>query len=156
MYTPRTTESQPQNLSIDGKVYVIPPDTALTISQAALHSLPENWGSDSLVWRPDRWLESASKGELGEEELITPPPGVFLPWISGPRVCPGKKFAQVEFVAIMASLFKGYRARVLPSVGETQENARRRARKEIDDSCLKITLSIKHPEKIRLVWEEVQ
>lgn len=156
MFTPRTTGPQPQNLTIDGKSYVLPPDTTLTISQSALHSLPENWGSDTLVWRPDRWLVSTSKGKLGEEELITPPPGVFLPWISGPRVCPGKKFAQVEFVAIMVSLFRGHRARVMPLVGETQEDTTKRAWKEIDDSSLKITLSMKHPERIKLIWEELE
>lgn len=28
----------------------------------------------------------------------------FLPWTSGPRVCPGKKFSQVEFVAVLAEI----------------------------------------------------
>lgn len=67
---------------------------SVAIDVTALNTLPEYWGSDSLVWRPDRWIETDS----GSEQLYQPPPGVFLAWASGPRVCPGKKFAQVEFV----------------------------------------------------------
>ena len=154
MYTPRYTGSESQTLSIDGKAYIIPPDIHISINQAALHTLPENWGADSLVWRPDRWLVSASKGKLGEEELISVRPGTFLPWISGPRVCPGKKFAQVEFVSIMVSLFRRHRVRPAPLVGETEEDAARRVRKEVDDSSSKVTLGMNHPERVRLVWDE--
>jgi cytochrome P450 len=66
---------------------------------SALHTLPSYWGADSLVWRPGRWLD-------GKEEIIQPPPGRSNPWTVGPRVCPGKKFSQVEFVAVIARLFQ--------------------------------------------------
>lgn len=33
-----------------------------------------------------------------------PSPGAFIPWATGPRNCPGVKFAQVEFVSVIASL----------------------------------------------------
>lgn len=56
----------------------------------------------------------------------------------------------------MVSLFRGHRARVMPLVGETQEDTTKRAWKEIDDSSLKITLSMKHPERIKLIWEELE
>jgi cytochrome P450 len=156
IYTPRYTGSDSQSLSIKGRDYIIPPDTHVIVSQAALHTLPENWGSDSLVWRPDRWLASECQCKLGEEELISPLPGTFLPWIAGPRVCPGKKFAQVEFVAVIASLFRKHRARPVALAGETLEDARNRVRKEVDSSSLKITLSMNHPEKIKLIWEELR
>jgi cytochrome P450 len=98
---------------------------------------------------------SKSQGGLREEELISPPSGTFLPWISGPRVCPGKKFAQVEFVAVLSSLFRKHRARPLVLEGETAEDANNRVRREVDDSSLKVTLSINHPEKFDLIWEEL-
>ena len=98
---------------------------------------------------------NSSQSKVGEDNLITPRPGTFIPWISGPRVCPGKKFAQVEFVAIMASLFRTHRVKPMDLVGETMEDTNRRVRKVVDDSGLKITLSMRHPEKIKLIWEEL-
>ena len=32
-----------------------------------------------------------------------------MPWYHGPRVCPGKKFSQVEYVAVMATIVSLYR-----------------------------------------------
>jgi hypothetical protein len=40
------------------------------------------------------------------KEIIQPPLGMYNPWTAGPQVCPGKKFSQVEFVAIIARLFQ--------------------------------------------------
>jgi cytochrome P450 len=156
IYTPRYTGEESQTILIHGTEYTIPADVHVTINQAALHSLPENWGSDSLVWRPDRWIVGASKGKLGEEELITPPPGTFVPWISGPRVCPGRKFAQVEFVSIMVSLFGRHSAKPALWTGETEEEAIGRVLREVEDSSLAVTLHMNNPERVNLVWEEVR
>lgn len=156
IYTPRYTGEEPQTILLDGKEYTIPADIHVTVNQAALHSLPENWGSDSLVWRPDRWIVGASKGKLGEEELISPPPGTFVPWISGPRVCPGRKFAQVEFVSIMVSLFGRNSVKPALWTGETEEEATRRVLKEVEDSSLAVTLRMNHIDRVKLVWEEAK
>lgn len=32
-----------------------------------------------------------------------------MPWLAGPRVCPGKKFSQVEFVGVIAETFAHWR-----------------------------------------------
>jgi cytochrome P450 len=39
--------------------------------------------------------------------------GSYIPWSDGARVCPGEKFAQVEFVALMAAIFKEHRIHVV-------------------------------------------
>jgi cytochrome P450 len=118
---------------------------------ASLHTNPAYWGSDSLEFRPDRFITSSS---LGEIELLVPPPGNFLPWAGGPRVCPGKKFAQVEFVAVIAKLFLNHRVRPQQEAGETMEMAVKRVMKCVLDSGITITLRMKHPERVKLVWEE--
>lgn len=45
---------------------------------------------------------------------MPPPPIGFYPWSGGPRVCPGQKFAQVEFVAVLACVLRG--AKVKPCI----------------------------------------
>jgi cytochrome P450 len=85
---------------------------------------------------PERWLrsannpvaahqntsppsESASPGPDGPEtasfdstssdnNLFTPPKGAFIPFSEGPRSCPGRRFAQVEIMAVLAVIFKTY------------------------------------------------
>ncbi len=43
--------------------------------------------------------------KLSEETLVHPQPGTFLAWSSGPRICLGMKFSQVEFVAVISTVF---------------------------------------------------
>ncbi len=114
------------------------------------------WGHDSLVFRPDRWVNNPNPTtNLSSEELFQPAPGVFVPWAAGPRVCPGKKFAQVEFVAVISRLFRKHNVRPVLEEGETFDDAKKRIFDVVEDSHLVITLQMKHPEKIRLIWEEV-
>jgi cytochrome P450 len=100
-----------------------------------------------MVWRPGRWLDE-------KEELLQPPPGMYNPWAAGPRVCPGKKFAQVEFVAVIARLFQKGRVRPQLEGGENQEEALNRTKDLVADSILDVTLHMAHPEKVRLIWED--
>lgn len=112
------------------------------------------WGSDSLVFRPDRWIDNADPGsEISNEEVFQPAPGVFVPWAAGPRVCPGKKFAQVEFVAVVSRLFRKHKVGPVLEHGETIQDAKKRIFDVVADSHLVITLQMRHPEKIKLAWE---
>lgn len=142
-------------LRIADKEYTIPLDTQIPINVSALNTLPMYWGHDSLVFRPDRWIENPKPTTLSTEELFKPAPGVFIPWASGPRICPGKKFAQVEFVAVISNLFRKHKVSPVLEAGETFENARKRIFEMVEDSHLVITLQMKHPEKVKMVWEEV-
>ena len=84
----------------------------------SIHSHPRYWGADVDLWRPGRWIkttppapDAGSEGNgrsvFDRESLSTPPRGSFLPWADGDRVCPGKKFAQVELVGALSALFAG-------------------------------------------------
>jgi cytochrome P450 len=154
-FIPKYTHELPQTLTIKGKDYVIPPCTYVNLQLPALHSLPEYWGSDSLVWRPDRWiLSNDGVRGLEHERLLQPTAGTFLPWAGGPRVCPGKKFAQVEFVAVIGLLFWKNRVRPALEPGETFEESSKRLLALVEDSSWNVSMTMRHPERLKLVWEE--
>jgi len=148
MLIPKYTGDSNVTMTIAGKEYTIPPRTHVNVHLAAIHSNPEVWGEDSLAWRPDRWIKPSTSGVLDDEELIEPARGTFMPWAVGPRQCPGKKFAQVEFVAVIARLMKSNRVKCAVPGGE-QELV-----KIIGDSEIGVTLKLKHPEKVKLLWEQ--
>ncbi|KAI1262025.1 cytochrome P450 [Xylariaceae sp. FL1019] len=143
----KTTADTPQALRIAGKSYEIPARWFVHINYVALHSDPATWGANALSWDPTRFTSASN-------DLITPETGTFMPWASGPRVCPGKKFAQVEFVAVIAYLFGNYRVRPVLEKGETLEQAKARVQEVVEDSSLEAspTLKMRHPEKVALVW----
>lgn len=149
------TEGATQTLKVGNKTLVLPPQTMVIPSYAALHTDPKHWGEDSLTWRPQRWI--TTDPETGSEELISPTRGTFLGWSEGARDCPGRKFSQVEFVATMATLFKD--ARLDPVLrredGETLEAARKRVLNYIEtDTGYVLLIQLLHPERCPLVWTQ--
>ncbi|KAI9844472.1 MAG: hypothetical protein M1837_005554 [Sclerophora amabilis] len=160
-FIPKSTTSQAQPLTIGKHHYIIPPHTHVICNAAALHTLPHYWGADSMVWRPSRWLVSsdttgsASRTGPGNEAFIEPPKGTFVPWSDGARGCPGKKFAQVEFVAVMSRLFRHHRVRPVMLDGEDGEAVKERILSTLEDSMVKITLRLQNPESVSLIWAKV-
>ncbi|KAI0153338.1 cytochrome P450 [Xylariaceae sp. FL1272] len=143
----KTTAETPRKLRIAGKSYEIPARWFVHINYVALHSDPATWGASALSWEPKRFISASN-------DLVTPKTGTFMPWASGPRVCPGKKFAQVEFIAVIAYLFRKYRVRPVLENGESMEQARARVLEVVEDSSLEAspTLKMRHPEKVALAW----
>ena len=80
------------------------------------------------------------------------PSGTFLPWSSGPRRCPGIKMSQVEFVAVMATIFREYRVSPMVSEGETMEMAKERLEAVMYDSQPRITMQMNRPQDAKLKW----
>lgn len=82
--------------------------------------------------------------------------GAFLGWSEGIRDCPGKRFSQVEFVALLVGLFRQWRvepARIRPD--ESIESARQRVLDLIrEDSGWVLLLQMLHPERAPLVWKK--
>lgn len=88
----------------------IPPKVYVNWDFAGAQTDPHVWGSDSLEWRPQRWIQRDPA--TGAEILQAPNPAAeaaYNAWSGGPRVCPGKVFSQVEIVALLAVLLKAYR-----------------------------------------------
>ena len=150
---PKYTWIHPQSLSINGRTYDIPPHTLIWLNNQALQTNPKYWGADSTSWRPDRWMWSASaKDNIGPETLREPTKGSFIAWSDGPRVCPGKKFSQVEFVAVMAVLFHQHNVKPALLEGETEGGAKQRVLATVEDSQTNITLQMRQPKRVSLVW----
>lgn len=158
LYTPipvaKWTDSSSATLKIGDKTTVLPPNTMVIPSYSAVHTEPAIWGTDSLVWRPSRWIKPG--GKPGEEELIEPLDGSFLGWSEGSRNCPAKKFSQVEFVAAVATLLRDWRVDPVPTdAGESLDDARKRVLNLIETDCgAVLLLQMLHPERATLTWSK--
>jgi cytochrome P450 len=148
MHTARSTKV-PQVLKKGSATYVVPADALVYINNSALHTNPEIWGADSLAFRPTRWLSQES---MSDGVLVTMPRGQFIPWSGGPRICPGQKMSQVEFVAVITAIFRRYRVAPILEKGETREDAKERLRQVIMDSQPRLTLQMNKPQDVKLKW----
>lgn len=155
---PKYTNDRAQSLKVNGKEVVIPADTILLLSLVAMHTQPRYWGEDSLVWRPSRWIVSSKyssdDNNLGIdcEDIMEPQSGTYFPWSSGARNCPGQKFAQVEYVAVIFTLFRSHRVQAILKDGETEEKARQRIARIAADIELGLTLHCRKPDQALLRW----
>jgi cytochrome P450 len=139
---PQRIQTATQNIRIPGgaKVY---------INNPGLHTNPETWGEDVLEFRPSRWL---NEDKPTEENVITALRGTYSPWSGGPRICPGQKMSQVEFVAVISTLFRSATVEPVLFDGESTADAQKRLLAVTKDSQPKLTLNINRPKDIVLKW----
>ena len=120
---------------------------------------PQNW-ENPLAWDPKRWIRSqglfsaAPDAVILREELMTPPKGTYFPWSDGPQNCPGAKFSQVEFVAVLACLLRDHRVQVLRNEDEDLQSARKRVLSTTEDCDMELLLRMRDTSKIRLACEK--
>jgi Cytochrome P450 len=102
------------------QTYSLPANTTIYINCVALQSDPEIYGADAPAFRPDRFIESppavenrSSGAKPKQESIRTYGRGTYLAWSAGPRVCPGSKMSQVEFVAVFMTVFRRCRVEVV-------------------------------------------
>lgn len=135
----------------------LPPDMQVNPNFLATHTQPRFWGSDSLQWRPSRWIISSLSSphiqSIEGEHLYVPPKGSFVPWAEGPRSCPGKKFAQVEHVAVMAALFRDHRVQPVLKAGEGMTQACLRIMDVVEDKGMVLLLQMLNPENAIVEWK---
>lgn len=126
-------------------------------SLPALHSHPKYWGPNPLAWNPKQHISvSTDKGTdpFEAEALASDTSEHFMPWAWGQRVCPGKRFSQVELVAVLAVLFRDWRVEIVPEGQETPEQAQAR----VWASSLKVDHEghmlheMANPQSVGLVW----
>ncbi|KAI1087191.1 cytochrome P450 [Rostrohypoxylon terebratum] len=169
-----------QSLQVGEQTLTIPPKTLVVPSYIYVQKHSRFWGPDAQEWRPERWIGESNDRHAGQSRLMTPqnglyednehskiigddesevlltPPsrGNFLGWSEGARDCPGKRFSQVEWVAILAALFRDWK--VQPSLQENETHIEAQAR--VMDFIEKNTdyggllLQLIHPERVPLVW----
>lgn len=150
--TPKYTANNAVTLEINGKSYYIPADVLVVPALQAQHTHPRHWGSDSLDWRPQRWITASTAIE--SEDLFEPPKGTFFAWSEGLRSCPGKKFAQVEFVAVMVGLFGNNVVEPIPNPDESVASARERVLRVVKDSNVELLLQMRDPDSAAVVLKE--
>ncbi|KAF2688987.1 cytochrome P450 monooxygenase-like protein [Lentithecium fluviatile CBS 122367] len=149
------TQTQPGYLTIGSQKIIVPPDTRIILNLQALQSHPKYWGDDSLEWKPSRWIQTRPGPEplFDRESIIELDHGAYIPWGEGNRSCPGKKFAQVEHVAVMVAMFRDHFVAPARLEGEGEEAARERTRSTLRDTGMVLLLQILHPEKAPLEWK---
>lgn len=154
---------------MDGRTIWVPPKTQVDVSTMAVHVQEEHWGPDVRVYRPSRWIRhhhhqspttsdddvrggdnpepAAGRRDLDAEEFVVPVETreAFIPWSLPARDCPGKKFAQVEFVAVTSYLLRRYRVEAIPLEGELPGDTRARVMGLTRSSFVSLTLTMKAP-----------
>lgn len=162
---PKWSNEHPQNLRIGEKTIVIPPHTGVMPSLLAVQTHPEYW-PDPLVWQPSRWISTPSAlgspgplpdlaTRLRQETVETPVQSTYFPWSDGPQNCPGAKFAQVEFVAVVACLMRDHRVGVVREPSESFQQARQRALAATEDCDMGLLLRMCNADKVRLAWKRM-
>lgn len=160
MALPKYTNQCPQTLQVGEKEISVDMDTMVVPSLLSMHTHPKYWNPDPLVWRPSRWISSSDNNgsnsilaaQLEREEIFVPAKGTYFPWSDGVQNCPGKKFAQVEFVAVIACLFQAHRTRLLCTKNEDPGLARKRILAVCEDSEHGLLLRMRTADSVRLTW----
>ncbi|KAL8762223.1 MAG: hypothetical protein Q9184_001740 [Pyrenodesmia sp. 2 TL-2023] len=154
----KSTGPNPQCLKLGTESVLIPKNTVIIPNYSALHTHPRYWGDDSLEFEPSRWITASPHASTTDsspashpvEHFKEPPTrnSPFVGWSGGARSCPGRKFAQVEFVGVLVGLFRDFEVRPVPLKGEDTGMARARLLEQIrTDTGMRLLLQMLHPEK---------
>jgi len=76
----------------------LPADSFVVVSPWTLQRHPDRW-ENAQAFLPSRWLSDLPPPALQDRMA-------FIPFGQGPRVCPGKRFAEVELHAILSELMR--------------------------------------------------
>ncbi|KAI4096037.1 MAG: hypothetical protein LQ344_001271 [Seirophora lacunosa] len=159
----KSTGSSPQSLKLGTNTVLIPKNTVVIPNYSALHTHPRYWGDDSLEFEPSRWITRTPATDRSQatsrpvEHFKEPSTrnSPFVGWSGGARSCPGRKFAQVEFVGVLVGLFRDFRVRPVPFKGEDEGMARARLLHQIrTDTGMRLLLQMLHPERAVLEWKK--
>ncbi|KAF2687325.1 putative cytochrome P450 [Lentithecium fluviatile CBS 122367] len=151
MSLPKATNDQPQKLTAAGRTVIVPPKTGVFGSVLGTHTYPGYW-PDPLAWKPSRWIELAASGE---ETVMMPNRITYFPWSDGLQNCPGQKFSQVEFVAVVATLLNEHRIRPQRKAGESVEDMQKRVRGVANDCDAIMILRVRDADQVRVKLERV-
>jgi cytochrome P450 len=142
-----------------GAAHILPPGTVVNVNCVALHRNPKYWGPDANEFRPQRWDGRVGQDDDGPDAAkrryatVRSPkhPGAFVPFGEGVRACLGRKFAEVEMAAVVATLFSEYNVEIARVGGESEAEAIERAKGVVAGSSNQMAMAIRRD--IRLVWK---
>jgi cytochrome P450 len=158
----RTTRNMPQNLRVGDRTVTLVPGAQITPGPVHIHTNPNYW-DEPLTWNPKRWIVTSEQQpkdndthvSFEEETLFRPRPGTYLPWSDGPQNCPGLKFSQVEYVAVISAMLLRHRLSVVPEAGENAEETKRRAIDTSKTCDYIMLLRLKDAERVKLRCDPV-
>src|SRR5208283_3151579 len=78
--------------------YVIPKQTAVLVLLRPAAVDPDNF-FDPLAFRPERWLEDSMRPHNVS---------AYMPFGSGPRMCPGRSLALLQMKTLLSMLYKNF------------------------------------------------
>lgn len=102
LYPPAWSIAREALVDVEIAGYPIEAGTQVWMSQWVLHR-DARWFDDPLAFRPERWLDGPP-----------PPDGSYLPFGAGPRICIGKRFAEMEMILVLATLARRMSLRLQP------------------------------------------
>jgi cytochrome P450 len=80
LYTPvpviKWTADKAQPLVVNGKTFILPPDSMIAPSYGSVQTDPRFWGSDSLEWNPSRFI--VKREGSADEEFRVPVRNAFI------------------------------------------------------------------------------
>ncbi|KAL3478493.1 cytochrome P450 monooxygenase [Aspergillus californicus] len=141
----RIANNHSQTINTNNDKFIIPANMPVNINAIAVHTDPDVWGDDCLDWNPGRWISPTG------EELSPKFSKHFLSWGSGPRICPGQRFSQIEVLAVLVCLLRSHRVSLVPDEGRTMQEARAQALHAIKSSSVGLTLRMPSVKVIRLI-----
>lgn len=135
---PKCVRDKPQPLTVNGKKCFVPAGTYVSLVTTAAHRNPNYWptgppsdpehpihetsntNNDLEEFKPERWFINKSEdsesapNDRDERHLDTPTTlyrprhGAYIPFSEGARSCLGRRFAQVQVLAVLATIFSQY------------------------------------------------
>ncbi|KAK6197116.1 glutathione S- transferase, nitrogen catabolite repression regulator [Pestalotiopsis sp. IQ-011] len=157
---PSITCDHTQEFQVSDKTYRVPVGINFTANLRAMQTHPQYWPNAN-EWQPSRWVlnaapaEPLSPAQVAQETFFVPSKTVFFPWGEGPQICPGKRFAEVEAVAVIACLFKAHRLHIKKDPGESDESVHNRFEKCVNDIDLEMLVRLRDADQISLLCKEV-
>ncbi|KAL2859865.1 cytochrome P450 [Aspergillus lucknowensis] len=162
---PKLTTTPGADLTYRGQTHHLPPNVRVNLNANAVHYSEEYWGADAATFNPARWdkrnadsflakndgIKGLAGPGLESDSIHRPVRGAFVSFSDGVRSCIGRRFAQVEFVAVLVVLFHEYRVRPARFGQESDKDARGRAEKALPESSTALTLAI--TDKVPLEFE---
>ncbi|KAH7081478.1 cytochrome P450 [Paraphoma chrysanthemicola] len=128
-----------------GQTYLTLPANAQVMCNVYACHASEDHFTNPQTWDPTRWIQPGSK--MADEQLLSNNKA-FFGWGAGPRVCPGQKFAQVEFTAVLATILTKYK--VVPAAKDDldEDTAREKIAKLIRGSNAHMVVQFAEPEEL--------
>ncbi|KAI3862458.1 hypothetical protein MKW92_020059 [Papaver armeniacum] len=98
-----------QNVGLDG--YVVPKEAIVNFMVAEIGRDPKVWGEDSMVFKPERFLNKGDVGSVNDElsDLTGNKEIKMIPFGAGRRMCPASGLAMLILEYFVANLIKEFK-----------------------------------------------